>query len=211
MKRILIFILIFSFCTCSSSLLAQDTNIVNQIQREYEEGDIVNAEYLALRALKNPAQLSSEDILEVHKYLALCYIAHNERQEAVNEFVEVLKINPNFRFKRQLTSPKIMSIFEEAIREFRVYQESRRKLPKDQESLIWIESAKRSLFFPGLGQLHKGQKTKGYALIGAEIASLSALAVFQFSYNEARDDYLSENDPALIDSKYNDYDMYYKL
>jgi hypothetical protein len=211
MKRILILISIFAFSVYSSYLFAQDPTIVTQIKQEYEQGDIDNAEYLSLRALKNPAQLSSEELLEVHKYLALCYIAHNERAEAVTEFVEVLKINPNFRFKRQLTSPKIMSIFEESLREFRTFQESQRQLPKDKASLIWIDSAKRSLIFPGLGQLHKGQKTKGYALISAEILSLTSLVVFQISYDEAHDDYLGETNPALIQSRYDDYNMYYKL
>ena len=184
---------------------------VKEIQQKYEAGDVAGAELTALKALNKRDNFQSPELVEIHKYLALCYIARGERQDAVDEFVAVLKINPQFRFRRQVTSPKVISVFDEALREFQNFLALRRDNPPLEADVRWRSAAVRSIIFPGLGQLHKGDKRKGYIFTGVGIASISGLIFTQIMYSKAHEDYLDAEEIQDIEKKYEDFNTYYKL
>jgi hypothetical protein len=196
--------------TLNGQTTEQDT-LIQQIVREYETGNINNAEFLAFKALKKKDTLSPEQQLEIHKYLAFCFIASGERQNAVDEFVEMLKINANYRFPRQATSPKIISVFDEATRVFKQTLEINKENPLKAEETLNLKASKLSLVFPGRGQLYKGQKGRGYVYIGAEVLSLATLIYSQWQYQETHSDYLDAEIPQDIEAKYKRYDQFYKL
>lgn len=207
-------ILFISFIVVSSPCFAQkpqQDQIVQQIKNEYELGNIYETEILALKALHSQERFSSDDLFEIHKYLAFCYVALGSRDDAVSEFIELLELKPNHRFNPKLISPKIIEIFNISIEKFEKSKLEERFKPHISPEAIRIQASKRSLIFPGLGQIHKGAKKKGYLLIGAEAVSLSALVFFQWQYNESHDAYLGAAVPDDIEDKYDRYNLFYKL
>ena len=201
---IIIFLVSRSYCTES------DTT-VTEIQKKYESGDVSGAEYLALKALNRRNNYQTGELAEIHKYLALCYIARGERLSAVDEFVKMLELNPQFRFRRQVTSPKIMTIFEEAMREFQNILDSNLEKPTAETDTKWRSAAVRSIIFPGLGQFYKGDKVKGYIFSGSGIVSVSGLVYSQIKYSDAHDDYLRAVEVDDINEKYDKFNSYYKI
>jgi tetratricopeptide (TPR) repeat protein len=188
-------------------LLADD--VVAPIRSAYEEGNFNHAEYLALKALQNQRQLSPEDVLEIHKLLAFCYVALDDRQAAINEFLEVLDRNPRLTLEPLYVSPKIIDVFNAAKAQF----QSR---PRPTETMnpadrIRLQASMRSLLLPGLGQFHKGQPTRGYVFMTAQGITVGAWISLVVITNNKRDDYRSQTNPAEIDASYRDYKTVYRL
>jgi hypothetical protein len=68
----------------------------------------------------------------------------------------------------------------------------------------------RTILFPGWEQLHTGRKTSGTIFLSVGIVTLGSGITFEFLRSNARQDYLTENNPLAIDEKYQIYDRYYK-
>lgn len=198
------FIIVSSLCYAQKS---QQDRIVQEIKSEYESGNIYETEILALKALHSQEKYTSNNLFEIHKYLAFCYVALGKRESAVNEFLELLEIDSDYRFNPKLISPKIIEVFNIALEK---YEKSRFE-PHISAEAIQIKASMRSLIFPGLGQIHKGEKRKGYILIGAEALSMSALVFFHWQYEVSHDAYLDAVVPDDIENKYERYNLYYKL
>jgi len=182
-------------------LLSDD--LVTPIREAYEGGDFNRAEYLALKALQNPRALRPEEIIEVHKLLAFCYVAMDDRQAAINEFLQVLERNPRLSLEPLYVSPKIIEVFNAAKSQFQAR-------PRTEEALntkerVRLRASLSSLLLPGLGQLHKGQPFRGYALMSAEGVSLGAWIALIVITNQRRDDYRTQTVPSKIEDSYDSY------
>ena len=204
---LLIFSLIVPICAGQNTTQSET---IDRISREFANGNVYEAEILALKALHADVSYSPQELFEIHKYLAFCYVAYGQRDKAVNEFLEVLRIYPNHRFDKQIYSPKIIEVFEFAQQEYDRLQKTEPPIENMSTYEIQIRAGKKSLLFPGLGQLYKGDTQKGYILIGAESLTICALIFTQLQYDSAHDDYLNETSASEIDSKYDRYDFYYK-
>lgn len=185
------------------TLVAYGTeDVVIPIQQAYDEGDIDRTEYLALKALQHPESLTSEQIQEIRKLLAFCYVALDDRPSAKTEFLKVLEANPRTTLDPMLVSPKIISVFEEAKREFR------NKPPEEKTfdpKALQLQASMRSLILPGWGHWKKGQKTRGSVFLAAQGITLGSWIGLAVHTNSLRDDYRSETVPAEIESSYQDY------
>jgi hypothetical protein len=67
-----------------------------------------------LEAAKLQPGRSKETLSDIHRKLAESYVAQDKRDRAVQEFVELLKLNPAFDFQSPGTSPKIIDALQEA-------------------------------------------------------------------------------------------------
>jgi hypothetical protein len=123
----------------------------------------------------------------------------------------MLEIDPSYKFNPQIISPKIIEIFDIALEQFKLRQKELLKANHKSMESQRISASLRSLMFPGLGQLYKGEKVKGYIIISAETVSLVGLGLMQWKYIEAHSDYLDASSPSAIADKYREYDTYYKL
>ncbi len=177
-------------------------DVVEPIKQAYDEGDIDQAEYLALKALQHPESLASDQVQEIHKLLAFCYVALDERESAKAEFLDVLEINPRMTLDPMYVSPKIISVFEEAHREFRTRPPEEKTFNPKAEQL---QASVRSLILPGWGQWKKGQKTRGYVFMAAQGITLGAWIGLAVHTNSLRDDYGNKTMPGEIESSYQDY------
>jgi len=185
--------------------------MIEKIAQEFAAGNIYEAEILALKALHSESDLSKPELFEVHKYLGFCYVAYGQRDKAIKEFIILLEINKEFRFDDKIYSPKIVEVFEEALAEFIKRSEAEKKLNDSNPQAIQIKAGLKSLVFPGRGQLFKGDKIKGYVLIGGESAILTWLIYSQLKLDQTHQEYLDETNTAIIENKYRTYNNWYKI
>lgn len=181
------------------------SGIVNQVDSLYNQGRFREAELSALRALQESGNLAPVDRGLLHKTLGFTYVAMGENDKARSQFTEWLVIDPLAQLDSLYVSPKIISVFQDAKASLKKMQEPTRD---PLELKTQFAAVKRSLFFPGLGQLYVGKEVKGTAMFTSEIFLLGAFAYCQVQYNQARDDYLQERDPANMQSRYDRYNNY---
>ncbi len=204
-----IFLIFFIIVSGAKAQTGVQDSIVLLIIEEFEKGDYQNVENLAVKALHRPESFNQEELFQIRLHLAFVYVARGDKDNSILEFKEALRIRPHHRFDQRKVSPKIVSVFNEALQEFKAEQEALKdKIPKGH---IGIRASKRSLIFPGLGQLSKGESAKGYFLIGAETAAIASLIFTQWQYQEAHDEYKSARAPAVIEDRYDKYNTFYKL
>jgi len=108
-------------------------------------------------------------------------------------------------------SPKIINFFE------KIKAEVRDETPEQGNFVRYIivkdkrlEAAKRSLVFPGWGQIYKGEKKKGMVLAAAWTISLGSLLFTHLAQGKAHQDYLDARNPDDIESNYQRYDDLYR-
>ncbi len=182
---------------------------VDRVVSLYYQGKFKEAELLALRTLQSPELLPPVDKALLHKTLGFTYVAMGENEKAKIQFLAWLDLDPLAQLDPIYVSPKIIAVFKEAQH---VYILSKTQAqPANQAALNQqLEALKRSLFFPGLGQLYRGQQVKGFSLLAAEVVLLGGFALCQSQYAETRDRYLTEINPAQMESLYDEVNLYYR-
>ena len=116
-----------SMMMCLSLLVAVGTlraqpavradSLVALVRGLYEQGSYLSSEVEARRLLDNR---SLPDSLKVRaeQYLAFSLVAQAKNAGAVDHFVTILRIDSTFTLDPILTSPKILSVFSEAHRQY---------------------------------------------------------------------------------------------
>ena len=81
----------------------------------YDRGDYTaSIDKLIGITLRVPAdRILRKDLITLHAYKAFDYIAMDETVAAKGEFMEILKLDPSFSMDPRVTSPKILSVFDE--------------------------------------------------------------------------------------------------
>jgi hypothetical protein len=143
-------------------------------------------------------------------------------QGALKNFANILEINPDYRLDPVKNSPKILAFFEE-IRRQTMVNRANIEMPTivSQESsakYVNLDSIKQasqkrmalSVFVPGSGQIMRGEKTKGWLLLGGNIALLGGFLYFNFEANRLEDEYLKASNPEDITATYDDYNQAYQ-
>ena len=201
-------IVIFLMAGTVQTVLAQEdkNDLINLADSLYVEGKLDEAELTALRALQNSESLPPIDRARLYRILGFTYVAQGENQKAKRQFINWLQIDPLANLDPLYISPKIINVFTEAQQEYK----NTRTPPLDYANLnMQMRAVRRSLIFPGLGQLYREQQIKGFALVASEIILLGSLTYCQIKYDQARDRYLDETNPAVMQSRYDDCNLYY--
>ncbi len=209
----LIFWLALSVLSCLSSVsfaqISPSTDsTIAQIKQLFDNGSYISAELQARRVLEDK-RVSDSARVQLEKYLGFALVAEGRNESAIEHFIKALRLDSSLTLDPVLTSPKILSVFDTAKQEFRAHEKSpvltgRAGVVRRREATF------RSLIFPGWDQLHQGRSTKGFILLGAgAAAALSAIASDILRQN-ARTDYLNASTPALAESRYKTYNLYYK-
>lgn len=192
-------------------LKAQESSsdVVHQAVALYFEGKFREAEFTALRALQYYENLAPVDRAELHRILGFTYVAQGENEKAIKQFIAWLEIDPLANLNPLYVSRKIRQVFESAKEEYN--QLKTEKKPPDYEKIsLQIKAIKRSVIFPGLGQIYSGQQVKGYSLLTSEVVLIGAFIYCQVNYDHSRDRYLSETDPSRMQKLYNETNIFNK-
>jgi hypothetical protein len=212
----LIGLLLGSLLLGSVPALAQRTGAqrVEAIRAAYQRFDYAAAQAEAEGVLEDYAQFSSGELVEVHTLLALIAYAQHEPVEARAQFLSALSLDPELELDPLLVSPKILAFFEEVKAEAPSVQPADAGATAATRYVLVSDprpaAALRSMLVPGWGQLYKGETTKGYVLMGLGSAMVLGAATAQVLRARAEDDYLAEQDPALIEDRYEAFDRWHK-
>ena len=189
---------------------------IENAKNYYNQGEFNKAIEELQKAMNSLEQQKDEDLIEAHKYLGFSYVAFGEKENAKNEFKKVIKLDPQMELDPAFVSPKIIAVFEEARAELKAegfdFTKSEVMInPQPEPPKVhgqWTRGGAftRSLFVPGLGQIYKGQKTKGYILMGTEALFLLATVSAMGEYNDAKSAYEDAKYGDDFESLYNDYE-----
>lgn len=183
------------------------------IESNYRQGQYIPAE-LEARRLFEQKGISDSVKTELHKWIAFSLIAQGKTVSAKERFMSILMMNNSFELDPILTSPKILTVFNEA----RISFHSKRKSETvDSTSAalpppVFIESSPtyRTMLFPGLEQLHQGRSEYGYLFFGAGVLTLTSGIISEVYRSKFREDYLNAKLPGDIANNYDKYNSYMK-
>jgi len=204
------FIILSALYFLQTNLIAQ-TKDYEVFQLRYLYSEIIFEDVITQgqKLLRENNSLNKNMLEEIHKYLALSFYNVGEQDSSRSHFYSLLSLNPDFEPDPVKTSPKILSFFQDIKNSFQKEDEAEiAALPY--KSYVFVEdirpkAALRSLAFPGWGQLYKDQDSKAYILGGSFLGSALVTAITYSLEQNRRDTYLDENNPAKVDSRYDDY------
>jgi tetratricopeptide (TPR) repeat protein len=176
-------------------------------QTAYDDGNYDGAELAALRGLRLASDLDELGKLKFHLLLGFIYVAREQRQNAMQEFTNVLVVNPAYDLDPVQTSPKILEVFREARNMYLLKVASEPAIYRMPQADVRLAASWRSIVLPGWGQLYKHQDTKGAVIIAAQVLTLAALIAQQSEVNRRKDDYqrLKVNNGSNVESAYSEY------
>ncbi len=220
MKKIILLILI----SIASIIDAQSNEDVRNLKKHYEAFEFSIVINKANSLLLHNGSMSDEDLTDIYMIKAASQFAVKEDGNSRRSFIELLKINSDYKINDVIYSPKLVNFFNEVKEEFLgiIKREEKTKtaeefdksdLPthspsfnKDRNSAI-----AKSLFIPGWGHLHLKNNAKGWILTTASTAVLGSMIYFILDANKKENNYLAETNATLIQQKYGDYNSSYKI
>ncbi|MCD6579280.1 hypothetical protein J7L48_07370 [bacterium] len=126
MKKFLLVLTLLFFASSVFALSNFDKHISNA-KIYYDTGEfdqVINELKEALNIVKKNNQ---KGMVEAYKYLAFSYVAYGSVDKAKNYFIEILKIDDSFALDRDMTSPKILTVFDQARVELKKIQKEEKK------------------------------------------------------------------------------------
>ena len=176
------------------------------------------AEQRARAALADFDRFTPDQLAELHSLRARMAYADGRMAEAREQFVAALTIVPELTLDPLLVSPKIIAYFEEVKADWLARQASavggqggvaatpRYVVVQDPRPA----AALRSMVLPGWGQLYKGERTKGWLLVGLWTGTGTATALAHVARGRAEEAYLEERTPAEVAGRYATYNRRHK-
>lgn len=197
-------------CLLGSIAFAQVSltdSTLSAANRLYNAGSYETAE-LTARRLMEQVPLADSIRIEAERIIAFSLVAQGKSELAREHFQLILAINPSFRLDQILTSPKILTVFQEA----RLHSPEAQKANRgdDGGDLENLPITFRAVLFPGWEQYHRGQISKGVALGAAGVLTLGSAVTCEILRASARKDYVSATQSTDIVAKYKTYNRYYR-
>lgn len=176
--------------------------------RLYNAGSYESAE-LTARRLMEQGPLADSVRIEAERIIGFSLVAEGKNDLAREHFESILATNPSFALDPILTSPKILTVFQEA----RLHSDAARKgktVVDKKDRPAFSDVTFRTILFPGWEQYHQGRTDVGLVLGGAGVLTLGSALTFEILRAPARRDYLAATQSADISGKYNIYNRYYR-
>jgi len=202
-----------TFILLCSAVTAQTLDSLRiAAQTAVDEGRFEEAELTALRGLR--AAESVDDLAEIpfRFVLATIYVAREQQGFALSEFRRIIAINPAFEVDPVLTSPKIVTVFGQAKREYVEQVLSQPEAFRLPEADAKLSASWRSAILPGWGQVYKQQRVKATVFGVLQAVTLTAFVISIIETNSRKNDYLDVNvyGSPLLEERYNDYKSAYR-
>ena len=183
-------------------------NIVEQLDRAYNQFDYQRSAELLNAAFNSLDQLSVNDRVEVYKYAAFIAFQNRNNTLTSNHFWNLLELDPNYVLDPVTTSPKLLTLFQKTKIEFLEDMNRRFEViqgEKNERDIAW-----RAFIFPGWEQWHRGYQTKGSILVGTGLFSVGGLVYSSIMASQKKNDYLDSKNPEEIANLYDEYNTHYQ-
>jgi hypothetical protein len=214
-----IFLMLFFFLEIS--LVYSQEATFDKVQQEYAKFNYDKVIKLSDQLITN-GTLSDSLLIELHLMRANVFYSEGADSLTRKSFENILKINRKYIPDPSVTSPKLISIFNEVKADFirlnpdlTVVQKPDSTKPKQEIKYLnqfpAAGAVVKNLLLPGLGQLHYDNLTKGWINTAASILNIGAVIYFSIDANKKQNDYLKETDNFLIQQKYDEYNKSFKL
>ncbi len=177
--------------------------------RLYNAGSYESAE-LTARRLMEQGPMADSIRTEAERIIAFSLVAQGKTNLAQEHFESILAMNPSFALDPILTSPKILTVFQEAKLHAAAARNVRPSLVDKKDPPVRSVITFRTILFPGWEQYHQGRTDVGLVLAGAGVLSLGSALTFEILRAAARRDYLAATQPVDIAGKYAAYNRYYR-
>jgi tetratricopeptide (TPR) repeat protein len=184
-----------------------------QVESLYNHGQYQQALNKIDGILNVNTNIPDSTLIKLYSYQAFSNVAIDNKDAALTAFRYLLILNPKLELDPRFVSPKIIGVFEESKR---IRGDSIQLVPSPFINVSKLKSsatknrARRSLLYPGLGQLYQNKKTKGYLFLGLETASIIGLVTSHLLTNSAHNKYLDARLPNDIEEKYDNYKFWYQ-
>ncbi len=210
-------ILLFTFMAVAQAATTE-VEIIAQKFRAFDYDAVIE---LSNKALAHADDFSQDELFQIHEMKAVSYYSKMEMTEALNSFVDILKIDPEHELDPVKYSPKIIAFYNRIKSNFQpletVSQPVEQKPEKPDTVIVYRQdrsfkkSILPSLVLPGTGHLLIGKKQKGMILTTLSAATLASSIWFTIDCANKEKDYLNAVDPGDIDGKYAEYNSSFKI
>lgn len=205
--------LVLFYAAYGAGQTAAVDSALNAIESMHMYGQYLAVELESRRMLEQQG-LSDSAKVQLEKWIAFSLIAQGKSSLAKDRFVSLLQLDERFELDPVLTSPKILSVFNDAKAKI---MSLRRNAAMDTinasinfPSVTGQTISLRTIAFPGWEQLHQGREAAGYFYLSAGAFSLTTGIIFEILRADAREKYLRATVTADINTKYNTYNHYRK-
>lgn len=209
-KTLILFLTCIVLCSVADAQSLDSLRMAAQIA--VDEGRFEDAELTALRGLRSAGAVDDLAEIPFRVVLATIYVARDQQGFALSEFRRIIAVNPAFEMDPVLTSPKIITVFGQAKREYVEQVLSQPEAFRLPEADAKLSASWRSAILPGWGQVYKQQKVKATVFGVLQAVTLVAFVASIVETKSRKDDYLGIHDynSPLIEERYNDYRSAYR-
>jgi len=193
----------------TSSLYAQSSSLLANANAAYEDLDFTAARFLLDGMIESPSQIPVADLARAHLLLGVIDYTEGFNDAARRHFMSAVQLRPGIQPDPATVSPKIIDFFDS------VAAEPSPPPANSEVRYVTVVDARpgaalRSVILPGWGQLHKGDRARGYVLGSAWVATAAGAAAMHVSQRQARDQYLDETDPMRVEERYDVFNRRHK-
>ena len=182
-------------------------SLVERVAQLYDAGSYLSAELEGRRSLEQ-GTIADSVRMQLEKYIAFSLVAQDKPQSAVSHFSAMLQIDSTFNLDPQLTSPKILSVFQQTREKYfnQRTQMIQQAIPHRESSGVTF----RTIIFPGWEQLYQGRMAVGYTFLAVGGASLLSTIYCEFRRHSARSSYLNATSTESAVDLYKTYNNFQK-
>lgn len=190
------------------------TEVLRDIRSAYERADLDMAEQRIAEAMAQYEQFSAVDLAQVHEFSALVNYVKGDATEAEKQLGLALQLNPSLELDSILAPPGLVQIAEQLKT---ALQESGQIAEEEPEVRYLVladprpSAAMRSMLVPGWGQVYKGDRKKGYRMLGAWGLTAGGTLTAHILRKSAENKYLDATTLAGAQSLYDDFNRWHQV
>lgn len=188
--------------------------VIEEISSAYERVDFEVAERRIKGALDRYEDFSPNELAQIYVFSALINYAKDDPSTAESQLAYAFQLNPGLELDPIISPPGFVEIGD---RLKRAIQESGEAATDQPEVRYLVLSdprpgaAMRSMILPGWGQLYKGDKTKGYRVLGAWTLTAGSTLAAHIIRNNAENNYLDAISSEEAISLYDDFNRWHQI
>jgi len=220
MRRLAIIMLLFAVVRADAAQTdAKDKEIISEKFRAFDYDAVID---LATQALLHAEDYPKQALFQIYEMKAVSHYSKMEMTEALNSFVEILKLDPEHELDPAKYSPKIVSFYNEIKLNMQqasaasvVAKEHGGEVQSDTvvvyKPLPINKGVYLSLVAPGAGHWLTIAKPKGMVLTGASTMLLASSIYFTVDCAKKEKNYLGALNQTEIDASYKKYNSSFRI